>query len=90
VRAVGSNLGNPAVLGGLRALSGQPGKRIGGSAYRRIGAWGSKTAFRHGDRGQERSKKSTRPTRRYGDTFPQSARLNPNSEIWESFSSSSS
>jgi hypothetical protein len=32
------------------------GKGIGGSAYRRIGVWGSKTAFRHGYHGQEPSK----------------------------------
>src|SRR6202049_1187811 len=28
-------------------------KRVGGSAYRRIGVWGSKTAFRHGYNDQE-------------------------------------
>src|ERR1700676_5259382 len=30
-----------------------PGKRVGGSAYWRIGVWGSKTAFRHGYNNQE-------------------------------------
>src|ERR1700687_1730244 len=29
------------------------GKRVGGSAYWRIGVWGSKTAFRHGYNDQE-------------------------------------
>src|SRR5271166_7065308 len=29
------------------------GKRVGGSAYWRIGVWGSKTAFRHGCNDQE-------------------------------------
>ena len=33
------------------------GKRVGGSAYWRIGVWGSKTAFRHGYNGQEVSTK---------------------------------
>jgi hypothetical protein len=32
---------------------GRQGKRVGGSAYWRIGVWGSKTAFRHGYNDQE-------------------------------------
>ena len=37
--------------------SGSARRRIGVSAYRRIGVWGSETAFRRGYRGQEHSKK---------------------------------
>jgi hypothetical protein len=35
---------------------GAQGKRIGVSAYRRIGVWGNKIAFRHGYRSRDRSK----------------------------------
>ena len=50
------------------------GKRVGGSAYWRIGVWGSKTAFRHGHNDQEVStelmmlckrRHADTPTRRY-------------------------
>ena len=53
------------------------GKRVGGSAYWRIGVCGSKTAFRHGYNDQEVSAELTMffanadtPIRRYADTFP--------------------
>ena len=55
------------------------GKRVGGSAYWRIGVWGSKTAFRHGYNDQEVStelmmlckrRHADTPIRRYADTFP--------------------
>jgi hypothetical protein len=45
------------------------GKRVGGSAYRRIGVWGSKTAFRHGYNDQEVSTELTMlRKRRHADT----------------------
>ena len=45
------------------------GKRIGGSAYRRIRVWGSKTAFRHGYSDQEvPTKLMTLCKRRHADT----------------------
>jgi hypothetical protein len=45
------------------------GKRIGGSAYRRIGVWGSITAFRHAYSDNEVSMKlTTLCKRRHADT----------------------
>jgi hypothetical protein len=44
-------------------------KRVGGSAYGRIGVWGSKTAFRHGYSDQEVSTKlMTLCKRRHADS----------------------
>jgi hypothetical protein len=45
------------------------GKRVGGSAYWRIGVWGSKTTFRHGCNDQEVSTKlTTLCKRRHADS----------------------
>jgi hypothetical protein len=44
------------------------GRRVGGWAYRRIGVWGSKTAFRHGYNDQEVDDALQTPTRRHTDT----------------------
>ena len=55
------------------------GKRVGGSAYWRIGVWGSKTALRRGYHGQEPSKElmtlsnAHTPSRRPAHTFPLAA-----------------
>jgi hypothetical protein len=66
------------------------GKRIGGSAYPRIGVWGSKTAltaFRHAYRDQEVPTKlmtlcnADTPTRRHADTFPPRRRIRRSNEI---------
>jgi hypothetical protein len=55
------------------------GKRVGGSAYWRIGVWVSKTVFRHGYNDQKVStelmmlckrRHADTPIRRYADTFP--------------------
>jgi hypothetical protein len=58
------------------------GKRVGGSVYRRIGVWGSRTAFRDGYNDQEvetelmmlcKRRHADTPTHRYADTFPLAA-----------------
>jgi len=47
------------------------GKRVGGSAYWRIGVWGSKTAFGHRYNDQEVSTELMMLCkRRHADTFP--------------------
>ena len=47
------------------------GKRVGGSAYWRIGVWGIKTTFRHGYSDQEvATELMVLCKRRYADTLP--------------------